>query len=60
MANGEGPFLPGYPGIGLDTEWKCPEKDCSYVELGKADFALGNGVCKKHPNRLLIRLGPHG
>lgn len=60
MTIGE-PILPRSSGTGLDTEWQCPEHDCPYVELGKADFPLGDGVCHKyHPHRRLVKRSPHG
>jgi hypothetical protein len=61
MTSCEWPFLPESSGIGLDTEWKCPEKDCPRPpKFGKADVPLGRGVCDLHPNRALVRNRPHG
>lgn len=60
MTSGDVPFLPHPVGSDLDMEWKCPEKKCPHIELGKADYPLGNGVCDIHPNRALVRHRPHG
>lgn len=60
MTSGEVPFLPHSAGSGLNTEWKCPETDCTHVELGKFDFPLGDGVCREHPTRRLVRYRLHG
>lgn len=60
MTSHEPPWFPFRDHSRADTVWQCPEETCDYQEHGMADYPLGDGICRHHRRRALMRKPPNG